>query len=76
MCACSDLTWVHNAVINMHARRREPDLAFAVANEIGPRKDSWSYSGLLNACAKVWVPKLYTAPLLIGAFPGEVDSII
>lgn len=55
MCACSDLNWVHNAVINMYARRRETDLAFAVANEVGPRMDSFSYAGLLNACAKVWI---------------------
>ncbi|CAL8466802.1 g6338 [Coccomyxa elongata] len=52
----SDLNWVHNAVINMHARRRETDLAFAVANEIGPRMDSFSYAGLLNACAKAQHP--------------------
>ena len=50
---CRDLIWVHNAIINMHARRREPELAFAVAEEIRPRLDSFSYAGLLNACAKV-----------------------
>ncbi|BDA40909.1 probable pentatricopeptide repeat-containing protein At1g0 at N-terminal half [Coccomyxa sp. Obi] len=52
----SDLNWVHNAVINMHARRRETDLAFAVATEMGSRMDSFSYAGLLNACAKAQHP--------------------
>jgi hypothetical protein len=44
---------MHTALINMHARRREPELAFSFALAIRDRLDSSCYAALLNACAKV-----------------------
>ena len=51
--------WMFNELLHMYARRREPDQAFKVAEQIKAAKlqpDAFTYGGLLNACAKVRLP--------------------
>ncbi len=50
--SCSELHWADNAIINMYARRRELRNAFAYARTLHDMT-SFTYSALLNACAKV-----------------------
>lgn len=49
---CSLRLQADNAIINLHARRRQPGLAFEFASSMATR-DAQTYSALLNACAKV-----------------------
>ena len=51
-CRESNRLRADNSIINLHARRREPHLAFAFA-ETMPARSSRTYLALLVVCAKV-----------------------
>ena len=51
-CRESNRLRADNSIINLHARRREPQLAFAFADTM-PARSSRTYLALLVVCAKV-----------------------